>query len=232
MPKLQKRPVLMLFDLDGTLAHTLPQLGLATKAVAARLQLKVPSDDDMANYVGNGVTMLLARTIASRFDVDINSLDPALMQQARTLFNEEYLKVLDRDFIIYDGVKEGLQVFKDKGIKLAVVTNKPETFAKPLLNYMGLTPYFDFILGGEVLKERKPDPTPLFYVCGTLDEKPSDCIMVGDSANDILAGQKAKMVTVAFTYGYNCHKDVRESDPDYVFDSFKSLNSLILSFKD
>ncbi len=226
---LKQRPELLLFDLDGTLAHTVPQLALAAQQVARALKVKVPSVQEVSHYVGNGVTMLLARTLSGRFDVDLKDVDVNLQQQARQLFNQFYSEGLSRNFEVYPGVREGLERFRQARLLNAVVTNKPEVFAKPLLGFMGLAPFLDFILGGEVLPVRKPDPAPLLYVCSKLGVDPEAALMVGDSVNDIKAGQNAGIATVAFTYGYNGGHDVREFGPDYVFDSFVGLTSLIES---
>ena len=209
MRKLTKLPKALLFDLDGTLANTIPQLAIAASKSAVAIGLNPPSVETTKGFVGNGVNMLLARVIAGRFDVELKDVDPSLLKRARDVFNVEYTKGLDKDYNLYEGVKEGLEYFKSRGIKLAVVTNKPQMFALPLLSYMGIKDYFDFILGGEVIPERKPDPTPLYYVLDKLQVSKDDAVMVGDSNNDIEAGNNANMTTVFFSYGYN-RKDPKE----------------------
>ena len=209
MGKLTVLPKALLFDLDGTLANTIPQLAIAASKSAVAIGLNPPSVETTKGFVGNGVNMLLARVIAGRFDVELKDVDPSLLKRARDVFNVEYTKGLDKDYNLYEGVKEGLEYFKSRGIKLAVVTNKPQMFALPLLSYMGIKDYFDFILGGEVIPERKPDPTPLYYVLDKLQVSKDDAVMVGDSNNDIEAGNNANMTTVFFSYGYN-RKDPKE----------------------
>lgn len=228
MGKLTVLPKALLFDLDGTLANTIPQLAIAASKSAVAIGLNPPSVETTKGFVGNGVNMLLARVIAGRFDVELKDVDPSLLKRARDVFNVEYTKGLDKDYNLYEGVKEGLEYFKSCGIKLAVVTNKPQMFALPLLSYMGIKDYFDFILGGEVIPERKPDPTPLYYVLDKLQVSKDDAVMVGDSNNDIEAGNNANMTTVFFSYGYN-RKDPKELKFDYVFDSFNELTALIKS---
>lgn len=196
MGKLTVLPKALLFDLDGTLANTIPQLAIAASKSAVAIGLNPPSVETTKGFVGNGVNMLLARVIAGRFDVELKDVDPSLLKRARDVFNVEYTKGLDKDYNLYEGVKEGLEYFKSRGIKLAVVTNKPQMFALPLLSYMGIKDYFDFILGGEVIPERKPDPTPLYYVLDKLQVSKDDAVMVGDSNNDIEAGNNANMTTV------------------------------------
>ena len=228
MGKLTVLPKALLFDLDGTLANTIPQLAIAASKSAVAIGLNPPSVETTKGFVGNGVNMLLARVIAGRFDVELKDVDPSLLKRARDVFNVEYTKGLDKDYNLYEGVKEGLEYFKSRGIKLAVVTNKPQMFAQPLLSYMGIKDYFDFILGGEVIPERKPDPTPLYYVLDKLQVSKDDAVMVGDSNNDIEAGNNANMTTVFFSYGYN-RKDPKELKFDYGFASFNELTSLIKS---
>lgn len=228
MGKLTVLPKALLFDLDGTLANTIPQLAIAASKSAVAIGLNPPSVETTKGFVGNGVNMLLARVIAGRFDVELKDVDPSLLKRARDVFNVEYTKGLDKDYNLYEGVKEGLEYFKSRGIKLAVVTNKPQMFALPLLSYMGIKDYFDFILGGEVIPERKPDLTPLYYVLDKLQVSKDDAVMVGDSNNDIEAGNNANMTTVFFSYGYN-RKDPKELKFDYGFASFNELTSLIKS---
>lgn len=228
MGKLTVLPKALLFDLDGTLANTIPQLAIAASKSAVAIGLNPPSVETTKGFVGNGVNMLLARVIAGRFDVELKDVDPSLLKRARDVFNVEYTKGLDKDYNLYEGVKDGLEYFKSRGIKLAVVTNKPQMFALPLLSYMGIKDYFDFILGGEVIPERKPDPTPLYYVLDKLQVSKDDAVMVGDSNNDIEAGNNANMTTVFFSYGYN-RKDPKELKFDYGFASFNELTSLIKS---
>lgn len=231
--QLTKRPQAMLFDLDGTLAHTLPQLSVAACKVARQMNLPEPTAEQMANYVGNGVVMLLCRVIMGRHEVSVDQVPDDKLKIARELFNRYYSEGLSQDFEVYPYVQEGLALFKDMGIALGVVTNKPHVFAEPLLGYMGLTPYFGAILGGEVLDKKKPDPTPLFYVLDKLHVPAEKAIMVGDSLNDVKAGENAHMPTVAFTYGYNGGYDLhKDCHPDYLFDSFKQLIDLILGLPD
>lgn len=231
--QLTKRPHAMLFDLDGTLAHTLPQLSVAACKVARHMQLPEPTPEQMATYVGNGVVMLLSRVLLGRHDVTVDQVPQDKLQEARALFNQFYSEGLSQDFEIYPHVVEGLALFKDLGIALGVVTNKPHIFAEPLLGYMELKPYFSAILGGEVLDKKKPDPTPLYHVLEQLKVAPEQAVMVGDSLNDVKAGENAHMPTIAFTYGYNGGYDLHtDCHPDYLFDNFQQLIDLILSLPD
>lgn len=257
--KMMTRPAGIIFDLDGTLADTLPQLALAASQACEAVGLKAPTLEQAKSFVGNGVTLLLSRaivgsrkiathkepislaTLASVKDqflishgdlheVQPEDIDPALLLNVRTQFNHFYTAGLHENFTLYSGVKEGLEHFKQEGIKLAVCTNKPQMFADPLLKFMGLSQYFDFILGGEVLSRRKPDPSPVLYVCGRLGLYPWQCAMVGDSENDIFAAQNAQMMSVFLSYGYFTG-DPDTISPDHEFDNFDDFSALITSLK-
>ena len=170
--------------------------------------------------------MLLARIIKGRFETTVNEVEPSLLKKAREEFNKAYATGLQYNYRLYDGVEEGLKYFKSTGIKLGVVTNKPQMFAIPLLKHMKLFPYFDFILGGEVIPERKPAPEPILYCLEKLGIEPYNAMMVGDSDNDILASNRAGTKTVFLTYGYN-HGNIDNLRIDYRFNSFTDFTEEI-----
>ena len=184
MRELKKLPELLLFDLDGTLAKTKEQIAYAAQATLKRFNYKTPSVDDVGRYIGNGINMMLVRSIFGKVDVSVDMLPADEMAKIREAFNEEYLNGLNANFALYDGVDCGIHKFKELGIKMAVVTNKAEMFAKPLIGYMGFNDFFDYVLGGEVIKERKPDPFPLLYVCQKLNVNPQNAVMVGAGITD------------------------------------------------
>ena len=225
---LEHLPQLIMFDLDGTLAHTLPQLTLALCQMAQELDLHVPTPHEVGLYVGNGMDLLLARTILGRSDATVAEVDPALLAWARKSFVRHYGAGLEHNFELYPGVLAGLKAFHEAGIKLAVVSNKPDQFVQPLMEYMGLKPYIDLALGGGKFAH-KPDPEPLNYVLQHFKVKPEQALMVGDSNNDIRAGKNAGVPTVALTYGYNGGQDLRKEEPDFLFDNFKAFSACVLA---
>ena len=224
--KLQALPQALIFDLDGTLANTLPQLALAARQACQSAGIKPPSVEEARTYVGNGVNMLLARSALGRRDIAQSDVSAQLLKKLRGFFNESYTKGLSENYEVYPGVREGLKEFRRLGIRLGVCTNKPEVFAKPLLGFTGLLPDFDFVLGGEVLPWRKPDPRPVLHVCSKLGAAPARCVMAGDSENDVQGGANAALCTVFFTYGY-FSGDPDTIRPDYRFDSFAELTELM-----
>ncbi len=223
---LTKKPQALLFDLDGTLADTICQLAKAAQKTAEALGIDVPSEETTKGYVGNGIQLLLCRIIVGSFEATTADVGEDLLKKARELFNQFYTKGLNKDFAVYPYVEETLKWCQQEKIKLAVVTNKPNMFAKPLLEYMGLASYFDFILAGEVLDKKKPEVEPLLYVLDKLKVKAQDAVMVGDSANDMIPALRLDMPSVFFTFGY-CRGSIDSSKPSYKFSSWQELLDLL-----
>ena len=225
---LTHKPQALLFDLDGTLADTIPQLAKAARRTAEALGIAVPSLETTKGYVGNGIQLLLSRIICGRFEATTLDVAPELLKKAREYFNVFYTEGLKEDYALYPHVVETLSYGREHGIKLAVVTNKPQMFAKPLLEHMGIAPYFDYILGGEVLDVKKPEVEPLLFVLDKLKVATSEAVMVGDSANDMLPALKLNMTSVFFTFGY-CRGDITPTQPTYKLSSYKEFLDLLKS---
>ncbi len=226
---LTKLPKLVMFDLDGTLADTIPQLHLAVLAALKKVHKPPVTIEQTRTYVGNGPMLLVARAMLVDKDATLEKVDATLLQQAREEFNRSYALNCDCSQSIFPYVRETLAFLKQKQVQLAVVTNKPHRFVIPMLQQANLAEYFAGVLGSEVIPEKKPDPTPLFYMCQKLGVEPQDAVMVGDSYNDIEAAHNAKMISIALTCGYNRGRDIRDSNPDYVFDNFKEIYDLMRS---
>jgi phosphoglycolate phosphatase len=120
---------------------------------------------------------------------------------------------------LFPGVIEGLDAFKAKGLRLAVVTNKPCQFAFPLLQAKGLTGYFDLILGGDSLPQRKPDPAPMLHVAQQFGLAPNEILAIGDSSNDAMAARAAGMPVFLVPYGYNHGEPIDQSPSNGIVSS-------------
>ena len=210
----------------GLSRHAGPVIDAQVEELESELesdQESAPSAEEVSCYVGNGMDLLLARAILGRKDITLAEVPAEQLAKARESFSRHYMAGLKENFEVYPGVLEGLEKFKRMGIKLAVVSNKPNKFVRPLMEYMGFWPYLDLAMGGEVLPKKKPDPMPLNYVLKRYGIEPHEAMMVGDSNNDIRAGKNAAVVTVALTYGYNGGQDLHEENPDYLYDDFVSF---------
>ena len=214
------------FDLDGTLADTMPQLVKASAKTCKIMGIPVPDYETMSSYVGNGVWMILVRLIAGRYEAKREDVDEVFLKRTREVYNRCYFEGLASDYTVFPGVEETLAFCHEHGVKVSVITNKPAMFAEPLLKFMQLYDKFDFVLGGEVLSERKPHPAPLLYVADRFKLKPERCLMVGDSDNDILAAHNAGMKSMFLQGGYY-HKDPRQLKPDYIVANYQDILCII-----
>ncbi len=204
----------VLLDLDGTLLDTIPDLADAANAMRADLGLPVLPQDVVATYVGKGTTVLVARALAN--NPDHHAPDARDIEHGLALFHRHYHHFNGRRAMLYPGVREGLQAFRDAGLKLAIVTNKPTEFTPPLLEQCGLAAFFDAVVCGDTCAEKKPDPMPLLHACHVLGVEPGTALAIGDSINDAQAARAAGITVLAVPYGYNEGQDVRDLDVDAI----------------
>lgn len=219
--KFNNKKVIIL-DLDGTLINSVPDLALAINHMLEHLERKVFSEEIIHGWVGNGALTLVKRALSGGSTIDKN-LDKQVVENALDIFLTFYAKNLCHATGTYPNVSTTLHAIKEKGYRLAIVTNKPFLFVAPLLEHLELDHLFDFILGGDSLAEKKPSPLPLLHVCEKLNVTVDECIMVGDSKNDILAANACSMQSVGVSYGYNYGEDIGIYKPDIVLDDFKML---------
>jgi len=170
----------------------------------------------VASYIGKGVEVLVHRALGGSLDARV---DHDLHTRGHDAFMRHYQVENGRHSRPYDGVVEGVAAMRAKGLRLACVTNKPKSFADPLLAHFGLAQCFELIVGGDTLPLRKPDPMPMLHVAQRFEVDPLKIVAIGDSLNDALAARAAGMPVFAVPYGYNEGRDVRTLDVDAVFDS-------------
>jgi phosphoglycolate phosphatase len=218
----------ILFDLDGTLIDSAPDLALAVNHMLTSLGREVISTDIIRSWVGNGASVLVQRGLSGQTEID-KDLDPELLDKALTIFLDFYANNLCVDTVTYPHVRSSLKILKAKGYRLAIVTNKPYDFIQPILDGLELNGLFELLVGGDTLEKRKPDPLPLHYTCEKLGLTVEQCVMVGDSKNDILAANAANMQSIGLSYGYNYGEDINEHNPDLSVDDFADI---IASFSD
>jgi len=163
--------------------------------------------------------MLVKRALSGSFEV--GDIDENEFKKALNIFMEHYKNNLCIKTQMYPGVKETLDKLKAK--KLAIITNKPFKFVTPILKEFKIDGYFDLILGGDSLDEKKPSKKPLLFACEKLNVSPSDTIMVGDSKNDILAAKRAGIKSIAITHGYSQGEDIKGLDADFVVDDIREI---------
>lgn len=216
----------IIFDLDGTLIDSSGDLALAINHMLTSINRTTFTLDEIHHWVGNGAETLVKRALSGSTQIAEN-IDEKEFQNALDIFLKFYAKNLAVETITYPHVLSTLAQLKANGYKLVIVTNKPFDFVEPILEGLKLKEYFEFHLGGDSLKEKKPNPAPLLYVCEKLNVTPEACVMVGDSKNDILAAQACNMQNIGLTYGYNYGEHISTYNPDVYFSDFSDIGKAL-----
>ncbi|WP_159917809.1 phosphoglycolate phosphatase [Pantoea sp. 18069] len=206
-------------DLDGTMVDTLGDFSAALNGMLADLQLPAIAAASIETMVGKGSEHLIRSVLAHVNVADIEALYP----QAWERYQHHYLAINGQYAQVYDGVREGLQALRAQGLRLACLTNKPLSFAQPLLAAKGLDGLFEQVFGGDSFERKKPDPLPLLKTCEALGSAPAHTLMIGDSSNDARAARAAGCPVVLVSYGYNHGEPVRDVDADACIDSLQEL---------
>lgn len=215
----------VLFDLDGTLLDTVPDLHAAVCGMLADLGRPALPEEAVRRYVGRGIPNLVKRSLAdSLAAADDDSPAPA---EALASFRRHYARENGLRTQLFPGVREGLNAIRAKGLPMAVITNKTEAFTGPLLEMTGLAPYFPVVVSGDTLPKHKPDPMSLIWACGRLGVSPAEALFIGDSVNDFLAARAACCSVFLLPYGYNEGRDVQELACDAIVSSIESAAALI-----
>lgn len=211
---------LVLFDLDGTLVHSAPDLAVALNTMLRELGRPAYPEEQVTDWVGNGMAHLVKRGLTGHVD---SEPEAELFERGLASFKRHYAANLAVRTRPYPGVVGVLDSLSRSGFVLGCVTNKIESFTRPLLDQLDLSRYLRVIVGGDTVAMRKPHPLPLAHACTQAGVAAGQAVMVGDSAADIEAARAAGMPVIAVTYGYNQGRNVRELGPDLAIDSFAQL---------
>jgi len=216
MPPIPLRAALI--DLDGTLLDTVEDLMHAGNAMLRQaIDAEPLTRDDAASMIGKGsrsfVERMLSVTAGGAMD---DAVDPELVERWFPVFMHSYRAFNGVTAKRYPGVAEGLAVMRARGLKLAVVTNKPAELVRPLLERFHLAHFFDAVVGGGDTPAKKPDAQPLRHACALMGADTAASVMIGDSINDALAGRNAGCKVLLLPYGYNEGRPVETLDADAI----------------
>jgi phosphoglycolate phosphatase len=201
-------PRAVLFDLDGTLIDSAPDLIAAVEALCRELGAPAPDPARVREVVSAGGRAMLRRGLPGA--------DETMIDQWLPRFLDIYSANMVRHTRLYDGVAAMLEGFESRGIAWGVVTNKPGWLTRPLLEQMGLHVRCAAIVTGDCLPVRKPDPAPVLRACELAGVEAFATAFVGDDRRDIEAGRAAGTSTVAAAWGYLDGGDPHAWDADFV----------------
>lgn len=208
------------FDLDGTLVNTIDDLAQACRLLMDKYNFKAEwTVDDYKSFVGNGAKKLVQR--AFNHTLSDEELD-ARYQEFKTIYND--IK-LDNAYA-YDGIKEQLDILKNNGIKLCVVTNKPDEAAKDMVEHIFSKDYFDVVIGASDGVPTKPDPATTKKALAAVGCTAKDAIYFGDSDVDIKTAKNAGIEAVGVTWGYRSFENLFSQNPSVIIDEPKYISKL------
>ena len=224
-----KLPSLVMFDLDGTLVDSAPDLAAAVDAMLADQHCPPAGEDKVRRWVGNGAAMLVRRALADAEQVQPEAVGDDWHRASMQRFLHHYRRLSGHYAATYPGVVDSLRWLRERDVMLAVVTNKPGEFVPGLLKFLNIDRFFKEWLGGDTLPVKKPDPAPLNYLLQKFQVSADDALMVGDSRNDIEAARAAGVSALAVTYGYNHGRPVELEQPDWLTDNLHTHFSQLYS---
>ncbi len=220
----EKHYPFILFDLDGTLVDSVPDLAYCVDVAMQTVGLPTRGVEAVRCWVGNGIEKLMQRAVSGSMD---ELPDERLFTPAYQAFMAAYKAHNGKRSTVYEGVIPALQWLTANGYKLACVTNKAEAFTLPLLAEKGLDRYFSVVVSGDTCEHKKPRADPLLLALDKLGGKPSQALMIGDSKSDIHAARAAGCAVIALPYGYNHGEDIQRYHPDRVLNSLAELPAVV-----
>jgi phosphoglycolate phosphatase len=212
--KLFKESDLVIFDLDGTLIDSSQDLALAVNVALESIGMKPWPVQEIKQMIGNGARELVRKALGYKEE---------LFRPAFKVFSEHYSKNLLTHTKLYPGALEVLKKLKSK--KMAVLSNKRQTFCDPIIEGLKIKSFFQWVYGGDRLPEKKPSPVPIEHILNEAHVKPAQGLILGDSSIDIEAGKLAKIKTIGFYNGFCSKEEVKDANPDLLVSHFEELLS-------
>lgn len=207
----------VLFDLDGTLLNTLDDLAASVAHAMRAMNLPPRTKEEVRLFVGSGARVLCEKCL--------NGLDEARVDEMQALFQAHYREHLKDATAPYPGIMETLAALRDRGVRRGVVSNKFSAASKAVCDlYFG--DLIEAVVGEEPGVRRKPAPDTLLAAMERLGVRPSECAMVGDSPQDILAAKAAGCLAVGVTWGFRSRAELEEARADVIIDSAAALLEL------
>ena len=225
-----KQKFTILFDLDGTLVDTAPDLMLAHNHVMKKFGYPTKSTEDIRNLVGKGAEALIGRSIWGQAKKEFSKvLDDKIKDEMVKEFVNFYGKNIVNESTLITGVKDFLIWCKEQNISMAVCTNKQEHLSNDLLKKIGIYDFFEYVAGSDTFDYCKPDPRHLTNVVEILDGDLKKTIMIGDSETDANAGKAAEIPVILLENGYT-EKNTTEIYHNHLIKDFTGIEKIIKKY--
>jgi phosphoglycolate phosphatase len=212
-----------IFDLDGTLVDSLEDLADSVNGMLAQNGFPIHPLDAYQYFVGEGVITLLKRALPSE-----HAGDDAFVLKCLDVMNEEYLRRWHHKTRPYEGMVDLLKTMDIKGMKLAVLSNKPHHFTSLMVPHFFPDIPFGAIIGARPESPRKPDPAAAIEIADILGVMPQECMYIGDSNIDMMTGKKAGMFTIGVLWGFRPEAELRETGADVVVSAASEIAQFIV----
>ena len=225
-----KQKFTILFDLDGTLVDTAPDLMLAHNHVMRKFGYPTKSTEDIRNLVGKGAGALIGRSIWGQAKKEFSKvLDEKIKDEMVKEFVSFYGKNIVNESTLVTGVKDFLIWCKEENISMAVCTNKQEHLSNDLLKKIGIYDFFEYVAGSDTFDYCKPDPRHLTNVVEILDGDIKKTIMIGDSETDANAAKAAEIPVILLENGYT-EKNTTEIYHNHLIKDFTGIEKIISKY--
>ena len=225
-----KQKFTILFDLDGTLVDTAPDLMHAHNHVMKKFGYPTKSTEQIRNLVGKGAGAMIGRSIWGQAKKEFSKVnDEKIKKEMVSEFVDFYGKNIINESTLIHGVKEFLKWCKDKNISMAVCTNKQERLSNDLLKKIGIYDYFEYVAGSDTFDYCKPDPRHLTSVVEILDGELNKTIMIGDSETDANAAKSAEIPMILLEDGYT-EKKIDDIYHNYLIKDFIGIEKIITKY--
>jgi len=217
---------LVLFDFDGTVADSAPDLAHSANTLRTAQGLEPLSVDYLRPYASMGARGLIWATLGLKPD------DPGY-QAAQQQFLAHYRKNLDVDTVLFDGIKALLDNLNEQEIPWGIVTNKAEQLTRPIMTHLGIAEHCAVLVGGDSTPYLKPHPAALFRAAKLFGIPAEQCLYVGDDKRDIVAAQAANMGTVVAAYGYcNFSPETKNWGADAIVNHANEIFPIVLKWSE
>jgi len=211
-------PAAIVWDLDGTIVDSAPDLAAALNTLLDAYGKPPICEASVRRMIGNGVAKLIERGFAESGlvvgETELQSLQPEFM----SIYSGRATQLSE----LYPGARSAIRAFHESGVSQAVCTNKPEMVSRTILHHMNLTQYFEFVVGGDTFAHRKPHPLPLQSCLKALETNVDSTLMIGDSAVDADTARAVGMTIGLVTHGY-ARQPVETLGADFLISNLAAL---------